>query len=365
MLLNVLPTVLLNVRGQCILRKIMSNSETHTQLDPQRMLQSIDMLSQQVRHAWESVKQTTITPPQQEIHLIVLFGMGGSALGMHIVQSLFADQLTVPIQIVNGYTIPTYVNEHTLVILSSYSGNTEEVMKVAQHITERTSHIVVMTAGGALEKFKHAHQFPGYVIEPTYNPCNQPRIAVGYMIVGLMALLTKLGFITITDTDIDDSAHYLEGNKVLLHDDAQAVAKAALSKIPMYVASEFLAGNVHTLANQTNENGKQFAAWFLLPELNHHLMEGLSHPEGLPVHFVFIESNFYHERNQKRYPITKQVIEKNQVSHSTFIATARNPLLQTFEVLQWGSYLSFYLAMFNQVDPSPIPWVDFFKDALK
>lgn len=336
------------------------------ELDSRNMLGSIDLLAQQIRHAWDSTQTLTLPAAYAQCTNVVLFGMGGSALGMDIARALFADRATVPLLTVNDYHIPAYVNNTTLAVLSSYSGTTEETLAVADRLATLTPHIAVMTTGGQLRDRMVAQQWPGYVINPRYNPCDQPRMAVGYAVVGLMRLLSLAQMITVTDQDIDNSIHYLDGNRELLRDAAMALAEQLSGTMPVFVGSEFLLGNVHTSANQTNENGKNFSSWFALPELNHHLLEGLGYPAATTqLQFVLIESHLYHERTVQRYQVTRQVLDKQHIPHQTFLPTAATPLLQVFEVLLWGSYVSFYLALQNGVDPAPIPWVNFFKDALK
>ena len=345
----------------------MLKAENITKLDSQHMLESIDQLSQQVSHAWESVKDITVPKDYKDFDNIVVFGMGGSALGADIARHLFSDSLKKPLFIHNDYSIPAWVNERSLVILSSYSGTTEEVVEVSKTIAERTKKIMVVTTGGKLQEYKDEHSLPGYSIDPKHNPCGQPRIAVGYAATGLFGLLRAVGAIELTDQDIDDIVHFLDGNRELLRDEAMTLANKMQAAFPMYIGSEFLEGNIHVTTNQTNENGKHLAARHNIPELNHHLLEGLEHPEALSqqLHVVFVESSLYHVRNQKRYRVTQKVLDKQKINHSTFVPTGRSQLLQSFEVLQWGGYLSFYMAIANEVDPSPIPWVDYFKDALR
>ncbi|EKE01279.1 MAG: hypothetical protein ACD_21C00174G0002 [uncultured bacterium] len=324
------------------------------------------MLAEQIRHAWSQTSSLQLSADYKKCQNIVVFGMGGSALAADILSTIFSDQLSVPLLTVHDYNIPAYVTADSFVVLSSYSGTTEETLAAAKTILTITKHVVVVTTGGELKNFMETQQLPGYCIEPTYNPCGQPRIAVGYAVVGLLRILTVAGYVTCVDQDIDDVIHYLEGNRELLRDAGKELAQRLTGKMPVFTGSEFLLGNLHTVTNQTNENGKNFACWFAIPELNHHLMEGLGFPTTTKqLHFVFVESHLYHERVQKRYVVTRQVLDKQKIAYDSFVPTATTKLMQSFEVLQWGSYVSFYLAINNQVDPSPIPWVDFFKHALK
>jgi glucose/mannose-6-phosphate isomerase len=333
--------------------------------DERNMLGSIDLLSQQVRHAWSATQDLQLLNTSEPIHEVVLFGMGGSALGMDVVRALYATTATVPLLIVNDYLVPNYVHANTLAVLSSYSGTTEETVMAAKTVQERTQRIAVVTTGGPLLDLMQKRQLPGYQIEPQYNPCGQPRIAVGYAVTGMIRILQRAGVIQVTDAEIDDAAHFMDGNRELLRDAAQETANRCKDKLVVFVGSEHLLGNVHVMTNQTNENGKHFACFFSIPELNHHLLEGLGNPvSAKQLHFVFVESQLYHPRVQKRYAITKQVLEEQGISHETFLPAAATPLQQAYEVLQWGSYASYFIAEAHQVDPSPIPWVDYFKHAL-
>jgi glucose/mannose-6-phosphate isomerase len=128
-----------------------------------------------------------------------------------------------------------------------------------------------------------------------------------------------------------------------------------------------LGGNAHIGANQMNENAKRFAGYFLVPELNHHLMEGLVYPKtnSKNVLFVFIESNLYDKRIQKRYEIGKQVLDQHKIPVVSYIAQEKNALAQVFEVLLFTSFASYYSALLEGIDPTAIPVVDFFKTQLK
>jgi glucose/mannose-6-phosphate isomerase len=336
-------------------------------LDTQNMASSINVLSKQCLDAWQAMKKIKIPSSYKKIDKIVLFGMGGSLLGIDVVRNLFSEQLKVPVLIVNDYKIPAYVDTKTLAILSSYSGFTEETLAAAQTIKSRTNKIFIITTGGPLARYAQQNKLPIYLINPQYNPCGQPRMAVGYSIMAQLGLYKKLGLIRFEEKNIREIINFLEKNKKQLEQKAKKLTYKIKNKIPIFVASEFLLGNAHIIANQTNENGKNIAAWFAIPELNHHLMEGLRYPKANQKNliFVFLNSKLYHPRNQKRYRITEDVLKKNRIIHIEFKPQAKEKFLQSFEALQWGSYLSYYLALANKIDPSPIPWVDYFKHALK
>ncbi|MFH0818515.1 MAG: SIS domain-containing protein [Patescibacteria group bacterium] len=336
-------------------------------LDAKNMLGSIAMFGEQINHSWQDMKKIKLPRNYEKVNKIVLCGMGGSLLGMDVVKNLFFDQIKVPIEIVNRYDTPAYIDSKTLVILSSYSGSTEEVVSASQKILKKTKNIFIVTTGSTLATLAQQKKIPAYIIDPVYNPCQQPRIAVGYTITAVLALLKKIKVIKISDQQIQETILYLKKNQTKLEIMAFKQAIFLKKYIPVLVASEFLLGNAHVATNQINENGKNMAMYFAIPELNHHLMEGLANPKQNKnnLYFVLINSHLYYVRNRTRYEVTKKVLTQNKIKFLEFKPMAGNKLLQSFEVLQWGGYLSFYLAINNNIDPSPIPYVDYFKHELK
>ncbi len=343
-------------------------------LDTQNMLSSIEVLHKQCTDAWEATKKTEFPDSYRKVDRIVWFGMGGSALGIDVIKSLFADEMTLPIEIVNGYDIPAIVNENTLAVLSSYSGTTEEVVNVSKTILEKTKNVFVVTTGGDLEEFAKKNELPSYIFNPEFNPSNQPRMAVGYAVMGTLGAFSSLGFVNITDQQVTTMAATLEQLNGKVGADIPApenpikqLAIDSQDKLIQFISSEFLYGAAHVMTNQTNENGKHIAGRFPIPEMNHHLIEGLVYPQEIlkKTIFIFVKSDLYHERNQVRHKVTAGVVEKNNIHSGEINLTSESKFTQAFELLLYGSYLSFYLSMLHEIDPSPIPNVDYLKAQLK
>ncbi len=139
-------------------------------LDKLNLLGSIELLGKQCEQAWREIKKIRVPKSYRQVENIVISGMGGSALGAHIVQTFFADQLRVPLEIVRSYSLPNYVGPRTLLILSSYSGNTEETLAAAREGQKRKAKIVGLTSGGAMAKFLRKNKYPAYIFQPKYNP---------------------------------------------------------------------------------------------------------------------------------------------------------------------------------------------------
>lgn len=352
---------------------ILDEIEKIRQLDKSNLLGSIELLPKQCQQTWEEIKKLPIPQNYKDANKIVVNGMGGSGLGPHIAKSVFSDELKIPLEVINDYSLPEYVNEKTLVILSSYSGTTEEVLESFNKVLKRQSLCLGITTGGRLEEVLKKNNFPYFKINPVYNPCNQPRMGLGYSILGTIGLLSQCGLIKVNDQEISDIISTLDktnslfGVSIPTHNNfAKQIAKEFFGKITILVAAEFLAGSIHSWRNQQHEVGKNFGTYFLLPELNHHLLEGLTFPQinkGNLVSF-FLKSNLYHPSVQKRVKITKKVFENIRIPPWEYNCFSKTKLVQAFEVIHFGGYVNFYLAMLNNIDPSPIPIVDFFKREL-
>lgn len=352
---------------------VLDSREKIAELDKSNMLGSIEALADQVRDAWEKTKKITITH-QEKINNVILVGMGGSAIGADVFKHLFKEKLTVPFEIYNSYTLPAYADQHTLVILSSYSGTTEEVINCAQQVKAKQTQVAIICAGGELEKIAKENNYPSYIIDPIYNPSNQPRMAIGYAIIGLFGLMNATGITKIDEEEIDQIIHAILQTSETLRvetnqqeNKAKLLAFASIERRPVFVGSEFLIGGLHVAANQWNENAKIFADYKIVPELNHHLMEGLKFPKSnATTHFfLFFYSKLYLPRNQKRIEVTQQVVENNDIETMKIELVSETKLTQVFELITLLAYAGFYLSILEGLDPSPIPFVDYFKEEIK
>lgn len=352
----------------------LDNEEAIRKIDKSNVLGSIQALAAQVSDAWDQVQELDVAIDAGKVRNIVVAAMGGSALGPDVIKRAFKGSLPVPIEVINDYALPEYVDEHSLVILSSYSGTTEETLAASEDALRRGAQIMGITTGGGLAEFLKQHRCPHYVINPQHNPSNQPRMAIGYSVFGIVALLTKAGLLKLTDEEVNGVIRAIRLLTAKLDigvsqedNEAKQTAFQILGRIPVLVASEHLEGGVHVFQNQLNENGKSFAEYRVIPELNHHLMEGLRFPEDNEhnLFFVLFNSSLYHTRNQLRLSVTQRVLAKAGIESVDVSLDATTRLEQVFEVITFGAFTNFYLAMLEGIDPAPIPTVDFFKDELK
>lgn len=334
-------------------------------IDKSNMLASIEALPLQCQQAWEEVNRLKIPDDYQKYQNVVVSAMGGSGLGPHIFYSLYLPSLKVPFTIINDYHLPDFVNKNTLVLLSSYSGTTEETLNCAKEAKTRGAKIIGMTTGGALAEFLKENNYPAYIFKAKYNPCNQPRMGNGYSVLGQMAIFNKCRLVKIKDQEIKELISFLRFQNEKLKEAAKMMTEAIYDKIHVIIANSFLSGNAHAFANQVNENTKNFSCYFLLPELNHHLLEGLVHPEGKKALVsIFLNSDLYEEKIKKRLNLTKEIVVKNKIAVFEFKPEGDDKLKQSLATLEFSSFVSFYLSILYHQDPSLIPWVDCFKREL-
>ena len=341
-------------------------------LDSQNMLGSLERLADQIEQIDAEANEIKLPSSYKKATNVVFFGMGGSALGAHCISSIFRNNLKLPLEIVNGYEAPGTVGKNTLVIAVSYSGGTEETLSALEKARERGAKLVVITSGGELEKYAKKNKIPALIFRTDNNPCGSPRMGLGYTFFGPLLILGKLGIINVSRSDVLSAAATARKYQKLFgqqNNESANFAKSAAGKLlagsVWFFGAEHLSGNAHIAANQLNENSKRFGGYFLIPELNHHLLEGLSFPkEGLGSFFL-IESDLYSARVQKRFSVTKEILQKNNLNFVSYRCSEKTALNQAVEFLVLSSYLGFYLAMLEGIDPTAIPNVNFLKAALK
>jgi len=353
---------------------ILDSLDDIEKIDTESVYKSVIALPKQCLHAWNEVENlSVIKKDYSQIENIVFCGMGGSGLAARVIETAFSDKLKLPFVRINNYNLPNFVNSKSLVLCSSYSGSTEEILENVRQAVQRKAKWLAISTGGSLIKEAKKHNVPYYQIEPKFNPCNQPRMAIGYSIVGQLALAAKLGIIDVSKENITKAIKIM--NSIILKNaqkitseknPAKIIANKLKGKIIVLISAGHLVGATHVFNNQINENSKTFSSDFVIPELNHHLMEGLKNPKNNKdnLFVIFINSKIYPERIQKRFEITKDVVNKNNIPFEEINLTSGGELNQVFELIQFGAFVNFYLSILYKQNPAPIIWVDYFKNEL-
>lgn len=350
----------------------LDTNAVYKKYDPADVGFGIERLPDQVRCAWHDTREVIIPKSYTQVSNLFVAGMGGSALGPEMFAAAFADRLKFPVTIVRDYTLPAAVTSKSLVILASFSGTTEETLAAAADAKKRKAKLLILCTGGPLAEFAKAHHVPAYIFTPG-DLAKQPRFAGGFLLVGVLGLLERAKLLKLKESELNSMmscmGEVIDSCAVDVKTDdnpAKTIAKAIAGKSVLIVSSEHLTGNAHILQNSINENGKQFATNFHLPELNHHLLEGLTHPKEFAKNTVavMLRSDLYHPRTQKRYDITADIFERQHLSVVEYRTAGKSRLDEVGEVLQFGSYVAWYLAMENKAVTTDIKFVNELKSRM-
>lgn len=353
---------------------ILNNRQEIEKIDTEKTLSSIEQVGNQVQQVWEAVQKINFPASYAKANHIVVAGMGGSVLGTHVIQTVFKDTLEIPITIVPDYEMPAFVNESTLVIGASYSGNTEETLSAFNDALARGAMATAVTSGGKLAQLCNEKNIPALVFDGEHNPAKVSRMGLGYSIFGQMAVLAKIGIISIGESEYKQIMECIaeqhlrlsvavEQNKNM----AKILAFELFERTPVIAVAEHLEGVAHVFANQLHENAKTFADYKVIPEMHHHLLESFEHPSSFQqkADWLLIDSELYHQSNQHRMKLTGELLTKYNVAHLSHELTSQTKLTQAFELLMLSAYTAFYLAMLYNENPTPNPNVDWLKSNLK
>jgi len=343
----------------------LNDPKTFKELDPKDVFSSTGLFADQCDQMMEDYFDLPFFKEvkYKSVENIIICGMGGSAYGAHILLSLYIDHLKIPVNLVSDYKLPGFVDEKTLVMVTSYSGSTEEVLSCVDEAKEKRAMIAGFSSGGKLGEILK-NTYVGFTFNPKNNPSGQPRLGTGYIVMGTLILLTKLGVINIKRDEFEKAIKEVRENKDATDKEARGLAKQIKGYAPLIFASQHLVGNAHIIRNQFNETSKTISIYEDIPELNHHLMEGLKNPEDKKMKVLFLTSNLYSKIHSRRIELTKDVVSKNDIEHMSYEAKGSTRLSQAFNTLSFGGYITLYLGFLYNLDPSLIPWVDYFKKNL-
>lgn len=302
---------------------------------------------------------------------IVCTGLGGSAIGADLVRSYIAEDIQIPVLVNRNYTLPNFVTEDTLVIVSSYSGNTEETLSAYREAVSRGSNIIVVTSGGKLEKAAKEDDLP-YLTIPGGFP---PRCALGYSFFPLLTILAKIGIIKDQAAFIDDAIYNLRklknskiGYKVMHKDNpAKIMAAEIFGKFPViYAGQDHIDAVVTRWRGQLAENSKTLSSGHLFPEMNHNEIVGWENPKEVLKECVVIilRDAADHPRISKRMDATRNLLKRGKVKVLEVSSSGKELLARIFSLVYIGDFVSFYLAILNGIDPTPVEKITMIKREL-
>jgi glucose/mannose-6-phosphate isomerase len=335
--------------------------------DPGNMLERIKDLPKQVRDAWKIASAAQLPPAHGDVRNITVAGMGGSAIGGDLAAALLAGDLKIPMSVHRDYGLPAYVGRDSLVIVSSYSGNTEETLSSFEEAQRRGARVLVLTTGGRISELARAAKYP--VI--TFSYPAQPRAALGYSLCLVLGALTRLGFVRDLSPDIDAALADLAKLEERVHEgartnDAKKLAIELYGRVIFAYGGGVLGVMARRVKGQWNENAKNWAAFDVLPELNHNAVVGFPYPDvardALTV--LLLRSDRDNPRHKIRFDVTRELLDRVNVPHKTLQFGGASMLSEVLQLTLFTDYVSFYVALLNGADPSPVKSIDYLKDRL-
>ena len=325
------------------------------------MYEVIAAFPTQLREAVEIGKSALITKSPFPIRHVLVTGLGGSGMGANVVMDLLGSTLRVPMAVNKDYYLPGYVNKNTLLIASSYSGNTEETVMALQQGIGSGAKIVCVTSGGKMAKIANNHGLD-LVLLPAGRP---PRGCLGYSMVQQMFILHKLGLMGKTLlSDIDKAAELLEKEMDGIQALSQKYANKWHQKLPILYAPEGYGSVGIRWRQQINENSKMLCWHHVIPEMNHNELVGwrTADPQWAPVFFnapdVFV-------RNQYRIEINRQILSQYCEKVYQINAKGRTHLQRLLYLMYLGDWISWYMAENRQMDAMEVKVIDFLKGELE
>jgi glucose/mannose-6-phosphate isomerase len=338
-------------------------------VDPEGMLDRIHELPQQCLDAWRNVAGFNLPPEYAAVRNVVILGMGGSAIGGDLLRTLVEGESPVPVFVNREYRLPAFVDKQSLVIASSYSGNTEETLAGFEEAIGRGAKLMAITTGGRLSQWAGESGIP--LLEFSYEA--QPRAALGHSLIPLVGIMQKLGFIKDKQADLEsavdamlDLEQEINEKAPLERNPAKKLASMVRGHLPIVYGAGILSEVARRWKGQFNENSKSWSFYETLPELNHNAVMGYENPEEMAGEAVviFLKSALLHPRVLLRYQVTQRILEQRGVHLEVVEARGDNSLAHQLTTIFFGDYTSYYLAELYRSNPTSINVINYLKAEL-
>ncbi len=330
-----------------------------SRFDREDMLQHLRNFPQHLREAYDNAKASPLNVKAKTVENILILGMGGSAIGGEMVQALALRYGTRPFFLLRDYTLPAWVTAKTLVVAVSYSGNTEETLSAATAATLKGAPVVGISSGGKLSEL--IKEVGGDVFK--VPPSLPPRAAFGYLFTTQLVLFQRLGLLDLPLDQWLPATHRLAKHLVQTYGPAKLggraynMARDLQDKlVVIYAGAQLLAPVAARWKGQLCENAKHLAYHSLYPEMNHNEIVGWEqNPDLLKrIAIIHLQDEEDHERVLARMDKTSQMIAPLAGSLHFCHSEGQNPLARMISLVQLGDWVSYYLALLHEVDPTPV-----------
>lgn len=330
--------------------------------DSQNQFKVLQDSYKQIISAWNNDFDLSIL--KNNYTSIVYCGLGGSAISGDLLLDYLSHELKIPFRVVRGYNLPSYTNKDTLVIISSYSGNTEETISCFQQALKLNCSIIAITSGGKIWEEANKYKIPVIKIESGF----QPRYALGLSFFSLLKLMQELGFVNEikTTNKIIGLWQKLAEEFSTKKNQAIQIAEQIIGFIPVIYSAEFLSSVGYRFKCQVNENSKLHAFHNVIPELNHNEIIGWEsyQEKQIQTKVIYLLDREYHPQNRKRFNILKEMLSKQKVDVLTLESNEEDRKGRIMDLIFLCDWISFYTSVLRGFDPSEIDFIHQMKKQL-
>jgi len=346
----------------------LDDPQVYRETDPGGMLAQLHGFAGQARAAWQKARDFKLPQDYRSIDKVVILGMGGSAIGGDLVRAMFLSASKTIIIVSRDYDLTPFVDDSTLVIASSYSGNTEETLSAFGQALKTGCKKLAMTTGGRLKEIAQEAKVPVFGIDHK----SSPRAALGYSLMPLIAFLQGLGFGDKTKEAeemfamLDKLVAELKETVPAASNKAKQLALSLQGKIAVIYGAGILSDVARRWKTQINENSKAWAFHEVFPELNHNAVVGYEFPRELAakVFVVMLRCPSLHNRILLRYRVTGELLQQSGISYGMVEGQGQGQLSQMMSLVVLGDWVSYYLSMLYGADPTPVKSIDYLKKRL-
>jgi glucose/mannose-6-phosphate isomerase len=339
-----------------------------SKIDKSNMHKVIIDFPKQFRVGLAVAKDVMVRQAHHDFNQIIFCGMGGSALPAEILKMLRNFyEWPVAIKIHKSYGLPARVSSRALIFTISYSGNTEETISSYEEAKKRNLTIIGIASGGKLIELCQKDQTPFVKLPPLKI---QPRSAIGYQFGSIIKILSNSNIIKDLDNDILALEKTLKSKT--LENQGKKIAQKIKGCIPIIYASDKFKALAQIWKINFNENSKSPAFWNYFPELNHNEMEGFQEIQSPKSK---VKSNFHiiilrdkkldRQRILKRMAVTGKLLKEKGLDVSSVDIQGQNLVMKIFSAILLSLWMSYYLALEYETDPTPVKTVEEFKKKLR
>jgi len=343
----------------------LDNIHLYGRADRKDMAQLLWNVPQDCLRGWHAAHDFALPKETSGAKRVLILGMGGSAIAGDFIQPL----AQAPVQLCRELALPPGVDGDTLVIASSFSGNTEETLSSFGQAMETPAKKMAVAGGGELAEVCQAQGIPLLTI----NHPGPPRCTLAFASTALAGIMARLGLLRLTKSEVEETARLLETmvkeldvTSPVAKNPAKALAGKLYGKIPIIYGGDHLAPVARRWKCEFNENAKQWSFYEIVPEAGHNAVVGYVYPRGMNMNVVgvMLHSAEMHPRVDVRMHATQEIMERYGVPYEKVEARGTGRLAQMLSLTLLGDYTSYYLAILNQIDPTPVEIIDWLKKRL-